>query len=150
MNRIAKVWEELDKKNGRHANLSKVGQRKNVKLASKVSDIENFEEETDYLYREVEAGRQKLDDIYQSFEMELSQFNVLLELINEMKPKMQDKMDDLEEAFENIGVPMAGHPVQKLFEERNRDFDENESDIKKASADMLSKITNVVRNYIGS
>lgn len=150
MNRIAKVWEELDKKNGRHANLNKVAKRKEIKLSAKVSDIENFEEETDYLYREVEAGRQKLDSIYESFEMQMSELNVLLELIDEMQPKMQDKMSDLEDAFDNLGVPINGHPVQKLFEERNGDFDQNKEDIIKASNEIMERMQSIVRSYIGS
>jgi predicted nuclease with TOPRIM domain len=150
MNRIAKVWEELDKKNGRHANLSKAGKRKNVKLA-KVSDFEQFEKESDQLFNDLEKYRDDIDNL-KDIEMStvLSDAEQMLDLNEEWKANYDEAYDSLSDQFDELGMDIESMPIAKMHEEFNLAYEGNQEDIKKYAYEALEHFENQIRAIIGS
>tara|TARA_R110001606_G_scaffold76167_1_gene176225 strand:- start:45 stop:500 length:456 start_codon:yes stop_codon:yes gene_type:complete len=150
MNRIAKVWEELDKKNGRHANLSKAGKRKNVKLA-KVSDFEEFEKEDERLVDDLRKLEIIIeDDLDLLFSTMLSDAETLLSLNEEFEANVKSTYEDLEEQFDELGMEISTLPVFKQYQDRMFSATYNRETVKEIVYKGLEKFENQVRSIIGS
>tara|TARA_R110000803_G_scaffold16021_4_gene44090 strand:+ start:18 stop:473 length:456 start_codon:yes stop_codon:yes gene_type:complete len=150
MNRIAKVWEELDKKNGRHANLSKAGKRKNVKLA-KVSDFEEFEKEDERLVDDLRKLEIIIeDDLDLLFSTMLSDAETLLSLNEEFEANVNSTYEDLEAQFDELGMDITDLPVFKLYQDRMFSAKYNRETVKEIVYKGLEKFENQVRAIIGS
>ena len=150
MNRIAKIWEELDKKNGRHANLSKAGKRKNVKLA-KVSDFEEFEKEDERLVDDLRKLEIIIeDDLDLLFSTMLSDAETLLSLNEEFEANVKSTYEDLEEQFDELGMEISTLPVFKLYQDRMFSATYNRETVKEIVYKGLEKFENQVRSIIGS
>tara|TARA_B110000908_G_C10234829_1_gene442702 strand:+ start:1721 stop:2176 length:456 start_codon:yes stop_codon:yes gene_type:complete len=150
MNRIAKIWEELDKKNGRHANLSKAGKRKNVKLA-KVSDFEEFEKEDERLVDDLRKLEIIIeDDLDLLFSTMLSDAETLLSLNEEFEANVKSTYEDLEAQFDELGMEISTLPVFKLYQDRMFSATYNRETVKEIVYKGLEKFENQVRSIIGS
>ena len=92
MNRIAKVWEELDKKNGRHANLS--SKKREVKL--------NVADDMRELSRLISAG---LDEVDQNT-ADLMEVNF----------EYQEALDKAKEIFDGFRIEELEELIEKGYE----------------------------------
>jgi len=106
MNRIAKVWEQLDKKRGRHANLSKTARGKNVKLnvaddmrelsrslSEGISELEgNFDDlaQVNYDYQE---ALERAQEVFGGFRVAM--YEQLIEVAYETIEKVEQSAKDL-------------------------------------------------------
>lgn len=149
MNRIAKVWEELDKKNGRHANLKKDSKRQNVKLA-KVSDFEEFENEEDRINDDVNRLGDALDDLENTLMTVLSDAETILSLNEDYIQNVNSTYDELADQFNELGINIEQHPVGKLHEERTMSYDYVNEEVNKVMYKSLEGFENQIRAIIGS
>jgi hypothetical protein len=106
MNRIAKVWEELDKKQGRHANLSKSAKGRGVhlnvaddmrelsrSLSEGIEEVErNFEElaQVNYDYQE---ALERAQDVFGGFR--IAMYEKLIETAYDITEKVEQSAKDL-------------------------------------------------------
>jgi len=135
MNRIAKVWEELDKKNGRHANLNKAS--KNVKLSmaddmqnlitslnDAIADCQEFFSDlasANYDFQEAQEQAREVTERSQ-----IGAYDKLVDVAYEMMVKIEKASEDLgidsDEIF-NGAYGMAENLTSEL-EDKIRDIDD--------------------------
>tara|TARA_B110000259_G_C14023719_1_gene403953 strand:- start:1101 stop:1556 length:456 start_codon:yes stop_codon:yes gene_type:complete len=149
MNRIAKVWEELDKKNGRHANLSKAGKRKNVKL-SKVTDFEALEAEEDRINDDLMRLADDTGDVDNLINTMLSNAEQIMTFNEDYLKDIETIYSDLTDQFEELGMDIESMPVGKLYEERKMAYDYVNEEVNKFMYKTLERFENQIRAIIGS
>ena len=149
MNRIAKVWEELDKKKGRHANLSKAGKRKNVKLA-KVGDFEALEAEEDRINDDLMRLADDTGDVDNLIDTMLSNAEQIITFNEDYLNDIETIYSDLTDQFEELGMDIESMPVGKLYEERKMAYDYVNEEVNKFMYATLERFENQIRAIIGS
>ncbi len=150
MNRIAKVWEELDKKRGRHANLSKASKRKNVKLAT-VQDFDRFDTEDTQLNNDLVAvGRGFQQEIRSEIDTILSDAEVLINLNDEFRNEVDSAFDELKDQFDELGMDIESQPIAKMHMEFMANADENDRLVKEFAYEALDYFEGQIRAIIGS
>ena len=143
MNRIAKVWEELDKKNGRHANLSKAGKRKNVKL-SKVTDFEALEAEEDRINDDLMRLADDTGDVDKLINTMLSNAEQIMTFNEDYLKDIETIYSDLTDQFEELGMDIESMPVGKLYEERKMAYDYVNEEVNKFMYKTLERFENQI------
>lgn len=149
MNKIAKVWEELDKKQGRLAKLSKTAKGRDVKLAT-VQDFESFEGEADQLSSDLNDLIGQLDNLQSEMSTALSDAEVLIDLNEQFKAQFELAFDQLTDQFEELGLDIEKQPIAKMHEEFNMSYEEVQNDVKRYAYEALEYFEAQIRAIIGT
>lgn len=150
MNRIAKVWEDLDKKRGRHANLSSnKSKAKKVNLA-KISDFDEFEAEEDRINDDLMRLADDTSDIDNLVDTILGNAETIMNLNEENMINVEETYAQLKEQFEELGMDIEDHAVGKLYEERKMGAEYTDEEVNKMIYQTLERFADRVQKIIGS
>ena len=123
MNRIAKVWEELDKKQGRHANLSKSAKGRGVHL--------NVADDMRELSRSLSEG---ISEVENNFD-ELAQVNY----------DYQEALERAQEVFSGFRIPMFEKLIEVAYQTVDK-VEQSAKDLGLDPSDMLPSYDELVEN----
>ena len=123
MNRIAKVWEELDKKQGRHANLSKSAKGRGVHL--------NVADDMRELSRSLSEG---IAEVEGNFD-DLAQVNY----------DYQEALERAQEVFSGFRIPMYEKLIEVAYQTVDK-VEQSAKDLGLDPSDMLPSYDELVEN----